>query len=144
MKKTILTGIIFSALLYTLTLSSEIMKLRVKVTNIESDKGKVMVALYNSKESYENGKSEPYRYASLEIQKGESNWEVDSLPAGEYAIKLYHDENDNQKMDKNIVGIPKESYGFSNNAPARFGPPSFEDAAFQVDKEETIQVIKIN
>ena len=144
MKKTILTGIIFSALLYTLTLSSEIMKLRVKVTNIESDKGKVMVALYNSKESYENGKSEPYRYASLEIQNGESNWEVDSLPAGEYAIKLYHDENDNQKMDKNIVGIPKESYGFSNNAPARFGPPSFEDAAFQVDKEETIQVIKIN
>jgi len=53
-------------------------------------------------------------------------WVIESLPYGEYAVMLYHDENGNDKLDKNIVGVPKEPYGFSNNARARLGLPLYE------------------
>lgn len=49
------------------------------------------------------------------------------LPAGEYALRMFHDENGSGDMDTNILGIPTEPYAFSNNA-GRFGPPSFNDA----------------
>jgi len=47
---------------------------------------------------------------------------------GQYAIKVFHDENANGELDINFLGIPKESYGFSNHARGRFGPPPFAEA----------------
>jgi uncharacterized protein (DUF2141 family) len=62
------------------------------------------------------------------------------LPEGVYAIKLFLDLNGNGEMDTNFLGIPKEPFGFSNNAKGKLGPPSFDAAAFQVrgDTEITI------
>jgi uncharacterized protein (DUF2141 family) len=57
---------------------------------------------------------------------------LDDVPTGRYAISVLHDENDNQKMDRNFIGIPKEGYGFSRDAKVVAGPPSFDDAAFDV------------
>ena len=54
------------------------------------------------------------------------------VPAGQYAFNAYHDENDNNKMDRNLIGIPTEGYAFSRDARGRRGPPQFEDAAFDV------------
>ncbi len=54
------------------------------------------------------------------------------LPPGEYAIKAFHDVNSNGEMDFNMVGIPKEPYGFSSDATAMFSPPAFEEAKFIV------------
>ena len=54
------------------------------------------------------------------------------LPAGTYAIGIFHDANLNNRLDNFFFGIPKEQYGFSNNARGFMGPPSFEDAAFTV------------
>ena len=51
---------------------------------------------------------------------------------GTYAVAVYHDENDNHHFDKNFFGLPAEGYGFSNDAPAPFGPPSFESARLVV------------
>ena len=45
------------------------------------------------------------------------------------AYTLYQDENDNHSVDRNILGLPREPIGFSNNAPIRFAPPAFRDAA---------------
>lgn len=50
---------------------------------------------------------------------------------GSYAVSLFHDQNANGRLDKTL-GIPREGYGFSRNAPVRFGPPSFADARFAV------------
>ena len=62
------------------------------------------------------------------------------LPEGVYAIKLFLDLNGNGEMDTNFLGIPKEPFGFSNNAKGKLGPPSFDASAFQVrgDTEITI------
>ncbi|MFZ2959604.1 MAG: DUF2141 domain-containing protein [Candidatus Ozemobacteraceae bacterium] len=56
--------------------------------------------------------------------------EFSGIPSGTYGISVLHDENRNRKMDKNWLGLPKEGYGASNNARARFGPPSFKAARF--------------
>lgn len=63
------------------------------------------------------------------------------LPPGRYALNAYHDENDNGKMDRNLIGIPTEGYAFSRDAKGRRGPPAFEDAAFDVkDGDNEISV----
>lgn len=54
------------------------------------------------------------------------------VPPGTWAAQAFHDENGNGKLDTNILGIPTEGLGFSNDAPFRFGPPAFADAAFQL------------
>lgn len=59
------------------------------------------------------------------------------LPDGEYAIAAFLDLNKNEKMDKNFIGIPKEQYGFSNNAMGRMSAPSFEQAKFKVSGPTT-------
>ncbi len=61
----------------------------------------------------------------------------DNLPVGTYAIAIFHDSNNNKKLDKNWVGIPKEGYGFSNNVFGTFGPPSFQEASFKVKANNT-------
>jgi len=101
----------------------------ITVIGFESDEGKVMIALFNSEEGYsETG--EKYNSIGMEIKNSQAEWIIEELPFGEYAIKLYHDENGNGKMDKNMLGIPSEDYGFSNNATGSFGPADYEDAKF--------------
>jgi uncharacterized protein (DUF2141 family) len=104
-------------------------KFILSVVGFESDEGKAMIALINSEESYsETGVN--FKSIALDIEDQKTEWNIDELPFGEYAIKLYHDENGNKKMDRNILGIPSEDYGFSNNATGSFGPAKYEDAKF--------------
>ena len=58
-----------------------------------------------------------------------------SVPKGEYAIICYHDENENRRMDFHENGIPKESYGTSNDV-INFGPPQFDTSKFEVTEED--------
>ena len=64
------------------------------------------------------------------------------VPNGRYAIALLHDENGNGKIDKALM-IPREGFGFSRDAPLRMGPPSFKDAAFDVDAKGVNQSIRM-
>jgi len=64
------------------------------------------------------------------------------LRPGVYAVAVLHDENENSKMDFNLLGMPLEGYGFSNDASALFGPPSFKDAAFTLKARPSAVSIK--
>ena len=102
----------------------------ITVTGFENDEGAAMIGLYNSEEGYtETGKN--YKGHSAEIKDSKVVWTIEDIPFGEYAVKLYHDENSNEKMDRNMLGIPTEDYGFSNNAGGAFGPADYEDAKFK-------------
>jgi uncharacterized protein (DUF2141 family) len=61
-----------------------------------------------------------------------------NLEAGEYAIRYFHDENDNGKLEQNLFGMPVEGYGFSNNAKANFGPAAFEDMKVTITDQNLI------
>jgi uncharacterized protein (DUF2141 family) len=56
-----------------------------------------------------------------------------NVPAGTYAVSSFHDENGNNKLDRNSLGVPSEGYGFSNDAQGTAGPPTFSQAQFTVD-----------
>ncbi len=109
--------------------------LKISMTGFKNDKGSAMIALCNSKEDYKK-KDGWFDGAVAPIKGGKSEWTFANLPFGTYAVKAYHDENGNGKLDTNSFGAPKEEYGFSNNARATFGPPSFEDARFAIDKAD--------
>ena len=57
---------------------------------------------------------------------------VPDLPPGRYAVAAYVDDNRNGMQDKNLLGVPKEKYGFSNDVRGTFGPPDFAEAAFDI------------
>lgn len=115
-------------------------KLTVKVNNIPNDKGKVYLALYASKKEFlENN----YRHLVLPARAGELEFVLEDLPLQVYALMAFHDENDNSTVDTYFFGLPKEYYGFSNNARSAFGPPSFEDAQFMLDKTRMLITFKV-
>ena len=110
----------------------------VEVNNIEKA-GEIHVAVYDNAEAFEADRGEKGGAAPgivdgtiVMVEAGTSSFEYE-LPAGQYAVGIFHDVNLNNKMDNNFLGLPKEQYGFSNNARALFGPPSFEDAAFELN-----------
>ena len=63
-----------------------------------------------------------------------------NLPAGRYAVSLFHDENGNTRLDANPAGIPTERYGFSRDARGRMGPPAFAEAAIDLGADTTVTV----
>jgi uncharacterized protein (DUF2141 family) len=63
---------------------------------------------------------------------------IKNLEPGKYAIRYYHDENMNGKMETNLVGKPTEGYGFSNNVTGKFGPPPFEKWLFEINGDKKI------
>lgn len=101
----------------------------ITVRSCKSDRGKIMIALYNSSDTYMREKR-ALRKKVVKISNQTAQIHFEGLPYGNYAFVLFHDENSNLKFDKNIVGVPKEGYGFSNNARGTFGPPSFEKSRF--------------
>ncbi|MBD3223321.1 MAG: DUF2141 domain-containing protein, partial [Caldithrix sp.] len=63
---------------------------------------------------------------------------------GSYAVSLIHDENENMELDSNWLGIPKEGIAFSNNVKGRFGPPSFNEAKFELNSKSVIQTVTMH
>lgn len=112
----------------------------VNISNLNSNKGKVYVAIYNTEESF---LYKGFQYLSAKIGANTCSVIFKNIPEGTYAVSMFHDENDNNKMDTNFLGIPKEDYGCSNNAKGFMGPPKWEDAKFQVSNKTVIQNIQI-
>ncbi|WP_372753096.1 DUF2141 domain-containing protein [Mariniflexile sp.] len=112
----------------------------VNISNFKSNKGQAFVALYDKPESF---LSKEVKGAIVKIENNSCRVTFKDVPKGVYAISMFHDENDNSKMDTNFMGIPKETYGCSNNAKGVFGPPKWEDAKFEVSNQSITQHIKL-
>lgn len=113
----------------------------VNISNIKNENGKVMVALYDQEETF---LKVPYKGVTGAIIDGKSTVIFSGVDKGTYAIGVFHDEDNNRKLNMCMGMIPKEDTGASNNAPAFFGPPKWEDAKFEVADETIVQTIKLN
>jgi uncharacterized protein (DUF2141 family) len=69
----------------------------------------------------------------IKVRDTKARCDFEDIPPGTYALAVIHDENMNGKLDTNMLGIPTEGYGFSNNAKALLGTPSFSAASFPYD-----------
>jgi uncharacterized protein (DUF2141 family) len=105
--------------------------IHVTVSNIRNNIGTVDCALFDAPEGFPVEVLHfAMRLVVMKIRKTEARCDFEDVPSGTYALVVLHDENMNGKLDTNWLGIPKEGYGFSNNAKASFGRPSFSAASF--------------
>lgn len=115
-------------------------ELTVEVTGLKSAKGQVMLAVYNKSESF---LKQPFKVAAVNAQADKVRLLVADLPAGDYALSVFQDENSNGKLDSNPIGMPVEPYGFSNDVAGNYGPPSFAQAVVQVPDAGKLISIKL-
>jgi uncharacterized protein (DUF2141 family) len=80
---------------------------------------------------------------SVPARDGETVVTIADVPAGTWAVLAYQDENGNGRLDRNLLGIPSENYGFSRDARGRFGPPSFDDAAIDVRDDAVTATVRL-
>jgi uncharacterized protein (DUF2141 family) len=104
--------------------------------------GTAFIAIYNNSLDFNSGDESKNRitYALKENVKKGSFSKVVMVEEGTYGVKIYIDKNNNNKFDFNIIGIPKEQFGFSNDAISLLGPPSFKNASFDVLDNKTIYI----
>lgn len=104
--------------------------LKVTITNLRNNKGHVLISLFKDGVGYPDKPEKAFRKIKTTISNKAAAFDFAALPSGNYAIAILHDENDDQKMNTNFFGLPKEGYGFSNNVMGTFGPPGYSRAKF--------------
>jgi uncharacterized protein (DUF2141 family) len=124
----------FTFVLFTLLLSPFLFaqgKINAIVNGFENNKGVCRACLFDSEAAFA-GKGKPIVCKEVSIKSQQASIVFDQLPQGSYAIALFHDENNNARMDKNFLGIPKEGYGASKNKLPFAAAPKFEENKFVV------------
>ena len=108
--------------------------IHVNILDIRNSTGTVACALFESPEGFP---SEFLHSATnvmiIKIRKSQARCDFEDIPSGTYAMVVIHDENMNGKLDANLLGIPTEGYGFSNDAKKWLGTPTFSAAGFSYD-----------
>ena len=115
----------------------------VRVLNLRSTNGDLIVALFNSKQGFPAKIETAVRKIVVSAEGAQHEAVFNDVPYGTWAVSVQHDENRSGKLDTNFLGMPKEGVGASNNPRSKFGPPSFDSAKFSVDKGETEVVINL-
>jgi len=105
--------------------------LEVAIHNAPAAPARMFVALFDSAESM--GANKPVKSRIVDIGSRPTLVHFAGLDAGSYAFSVFADENANGKLDTNLVGMPTERYGFSNDATGFMGPPGFSAAAVRLD-----------
>tara|TARA_B100001248_G_scaffold80629_1_gene58520 strand:+ start:39 stop:488 length:450 start_codon:yes stop_codon:yes gene_type:complete len=111
--------------------------LEIKINNLESNKGPIYIRILDENEN-------PVIVGTSTVINYSAEISFDSISPGKYAIQFFHDENENQKMDFNLIGIPKEKFGSSNNVKPLLGPPKFEKMLINLNENEKIIIIPVN
>lgn len=112
-------------------------ELQLRVTNQKTNEGSLYAQLFDANgEVIEN---------VIQPMKDQSEQEISfkNLREGKYAIRVFHDQNGNGKLDTNLFGIPKERFGFSNNVMGKLGPPAFETQLFELNGNNQITILLV-
>ena len=104
--------------------------LTVKLHGVRAQTGLIRAAVVDSQQAWD-GKAAPVQADGAPAQAEEASFTFKDLKPGSYAVMITHDENGNGKLDTNVVGMPLEGYGFSNN-PQVMRKPTWEEARFEV------------
>lgn len=118
--------------------------LTVKITNIESKKGDIKLALFDrSGKAHFVYKPESAFKREIGIINGSTATATfTQIPYGEYAISVFHDENGDETLNRAAAGFPTEAYGFSNNPPG-LRIPEYEEAVFEIKTSTNELIIEL-
>ena len=127
-----------TALLLPATHAAELV---VTVQSIAKPSGQVLVAVYDGEARF---RKERTTGAMRRATPGEMQFKFSDLPAGDYAVMVFHDINDNGKLDTNLVGMPKEPWGGSLQGKSVFGAPTWTDVMFPLSADGKTIVVNID
>ena len=108
----------------------------VNITDAKHDDGSAGVALWDGPEGFPEEIEHAIRIAYVPISAGVASASFVDLAPGNYAVTVYNDKNGNETFDKNWLGIPRESWGVSNDARPRLRAPAYEEAVFEIGTAE--------
>lgn len=120
------------------SMSEQTYNLAINITNIKEVKGDIKIGIHKRNSNFPRCKA--FKELSYKVTKTSMKVVVKDLPKGEYAISLYHDKNSDGKCNTNILGVPKEAYGFSNNYKPILTAPSFDDCKVLLNKDRSISI----
>lgn len=104
----------------------------VNVGPLRSSNGSVACRLYTSSEGFPRTASGTVN-RRVKVTASSARCVFEKVTPGTYAVMVHHDENDNRKMDKNLLGIPLEGYGASNNHTYALSAPTWDESKFGVE-----------
>ena len=111
--------------------------LDMEINNLVSNIGPIYIRILDENEN-------PVIVGTSWVINYSSKISFDSISPGKYAIQFFHDENENQKMDFSLIGIPKEKFGSSNNVKPILGPPKFEKMLFNLTENKKVIMKPVN
>lgn len=115
--------------------------LTIIIENVKAKEGNVILAVFKQEKDFLKS---PYKSYKRAIETNNSIvLKITDVPYGNFAISIFLDENKNDQLDTNTFGIPKESFGFSNNKMGLMGPPSYEDCKIEYNNESNSYTIKL-
>lgn len=108
---------------------------------VSNARGVVGVLVFNSARGWPQDNARAFRAVAVPANRGSVAIRVPDLPPADYAVVVLHDLNENRRLDRTWLGLPKEQWGMSNNPPVHFSAPSFEQARFRLVRDEEIEVV---
>lgn len=130
-------SVFFVLLLFTTSFAlSQGHHLSVKIEGATSDDGKILYTVFSSKEGFPGNPEKALKSGIAHIKNGKAGIDLD-LPKGEYALMIFHDEDDNNELKTNWIGMPKEGVGNSNN---HKGIPSYNKSVFNLSEDKSIVI----
>lgn len=113
--------------------------LTITVPNINPLQGEIQVSVFNSNATFLKEHKE-YKIYRFKADKTIGKFVINDLPKGEYAMIVYHDKNNNKEMDRSMLGIPKEGFGFSKNFKPKLSGPGFGDCSINLNSDTAIDI----
>lgn len=117
----------------------------VNVMDVKNNEGKIILSLYDQQEGFPAKKEHAFRRIKIDAREGEMSYTFSDLPYGTYALAVIHDENNDDTVSKNFIGLPKERIGVSNQT--KFGKPSFDRSKFELvssDPDIRVDLVFLN
>lgn len=111
-------------------------RLMITIENIKEPKGQLIVALFNSNETY---LKKDFRSQKVDVRGESQEITFEQLPEGNYSVSIIYDKNRNGELDTNFMGIPTEGFGFSRKSMGTFGAPSYEATKVKINGD-TLQL----
>ena len=111
--------------------------LEMEINNLQSNNGPLYIRILDENEN-------PVIVGTSSVINYSARISFDSIYPGKYAIQFFHDENENQKMDFSLIGIPKEKFGSSNDVKPLLGPPKFKKMLFNLNDNKKVIMIPVN
>ena len=111
--------------------------LEMEINNLQSNNGPLYIRILDENEN-------PVIVGTSPVINYSARISFDSISPGKYAIQFFHDENENQKMDFSLIGIPKEKFGSSNNVKPILGLPKFEKMLFNLTENKKVIMKPVN